>query len=71
MKASLRSEKYEVNASLLTEDEQWGIAVCIRKNCSDIGFGLHYSVFTGIIGIYLPFVIANIHTPFYVAEDGD
>jgi len=39
MKASLRNEEYEVNASLLTEDEQWGITVCIRKNCSDISFG--------------------------------
>lgn len=63
------NEKYEVNASLTTKNADWCIALCIRKNGSDIGFGWHYSVFAGILGVYLPFIILNIHTPFVVQED--
>ena len=71
MQTSLKNEKYEVTASLIAENGDWGIALCIRKNCSDIGFGWHYSVFTGILGLYLPFIIIIIHTPFVVQEDDE
>ena len=71
MQTSLKNEKYEVNAHLYTENGDWGVEFCVRKNCSDIGFGWHYSAFTGILGLYLPFIIINIHIPFYIADDGD
>jgi hypothetical protein len=65
MRSHFENEEYEINAGVLTDNEQWGVSVCIRKNGSDIGLGFHFSVFIGVLQLYLPFVIIGIHTPFY------
>ena len=69
MQTKFENEEYQIFAGLYFDDAGNGIDITVRKNCSDMGFGWHYNIYTGIIFLTVPFVCVNIYTPFYIPEE--